>query len=410
MPLPDSSDLPVRFPRRRKPGPKANPFWRFVFPVLLLGTGYWVFLLWHEGTDAVLNTTDGQLVEIVADPSQPGYQAFVDPTPTMLVAHTSNGELAGVTVLARTLLDGGGELVLVNTELVPNPNTGVTLAELYAREGLAGLEEVVGQLFDFGFTERDVVTTEELGQLLDLVAPIPFALADDLVRRDGEGIESVWLARGGQQLDGSVAAELYPFRNPVEAEANRIERQADLWESWLTRIDQSEDPLAATPSSEDGLAPYLRAFAAGVGEVQVLPATPTVEALTAEALTADAMVYTLAPAQEAWLSDIASMMVPVPIRPLGVDRAAVRLLDGTGDATTATAAREAVTDLGVEVVVIGNANEFGITTTTVTYFKADDQRLAEELATALDGMVRFEESMDQPVDLTVLIGTDWVPA
>ena len=50
-------------PTRRRPAPKANPFFRFVFPVLIVALGVAVLLLWREGTKAVLDRTDGTVVE-----------------------------------------------------------------------------------------------------------------------------------------------------------------------------------------------------------------------------------------------------------------------------------------------------------------------------------------------------------
>ena len=45
--------------KRRVPAPKANPFWRFVFPLVLVGFALASFQLWRTGTRAVLNSTDG---------------------------------------------------------------------------------------------------------------------------------------------------------------------------------------------------------------------------------------------------------------------------------------------------------------------------------------------------------------
>ena len=118
--------------KRRVPAPKANPFWRFVFPLVLVGFALASFQLWRTGTRAVLNSTDGTVVEVVSDPAAPGYQAFAVPTPTMLTLHTDDGELVGVTVLARTLLDNGGQLVLVSADLAADGMGDPTLAEVYA--------------------------------------------------------------------------------------------------------------------------------------------------------------------------------------------------------------------------------------------------------------------------------------
>ena len=104
--------------RRRRPAPKASPFWRFLFPLLVVAAGVAVFVLWREGTKSVLDSIDGREVELVVDPAEPGYEAFVDPTPTLMVVHTEQGALVGVTVLAQTALEAGGSGVLLAADLL----------------------------------------------------------------------------------------------------------------------------------------------------------------------------------------------------------------------------------------------------------------------------------------------------
>ena len=252
--------------KRRVPAPKANLFWRFVFPIVLAGLAVASFQLWRTGTKAVLDSTDGTVVEVVSDPDAPGYQAFAVPTPTMLTLHIDDGELVGVTVLARTLLEGGGQLVLVSSDLAADGASGPTLADVYADEGRAGVERSVGTLFGFGFLETLEIDTVSFGRLLELAEPIAFNLLDDLISTDADGTE-VWLERGGTLLDGETAADVYRWRNPGEVDANRNERQVDLWESWLASIAAADDLIAATLPFDDGLSPYLRALATGQSDV-----------------------------------------------------------------------------------------------------------------------------------------------
>ena len=383
--------------KRRVPAPKANPFWRFVFPLVLVGFALASFQLWRTGTRAVLNSTDGTVVEVVSDPDAPGYQAFAVPTPTMLTLHTDDGELVGVTVLARTLLDNGGQLVLVSADLAADGVGDPTLAEVYAVEGAAGVERSVGVLFGFGFLEALEIDTIDFGRLLELAEPIAFHLLDDLISADADGTE-VWLERGGTLLEGEIAAEVYRWRNPGEVDANRNERQADLWESWLASIALADDLVAATLPFESGLSPYLRALAIGESDIQLLPAVPN-----------DAgpePTYVLDENATTWLAETADRMVPLPIPALGVDVATVRLLDGVGDPSIADEARAVVARLS-ELIVVGNAAEFGLPTTTVSYHDEADAPLAEALAAQLNAEVAADLRLDEPVDLTVTIGADW---
>lgn len=383
--------------KRRVPAPKANSFWRFVFPIVLAGLAMASLQLWRTGAKAVLESTDGTVVEIVSDPDAPGYQAFAVPTPTMLTLHIDDDELVGVTVLARTLLGGGGQLVVVSSDLAADGASGPTLADVYADEGLAGVERSVGTLFGFGFLETLEVDTVSFARLLGLAEPIAYNLLDDLISTDADGTE-VWLERGGTLLDGEAGAQVYRWRNPGEVDANRNERQADLWESWLASIAAADDLIAATLPFDDGLSPYLRALANGQSDIQLLPAVPTD--------TGSAPTYVLNDNAMSWLAVIADRMVPLPIPAPGVDVATVRLLDGIGDHALAAEARGVVARLS-ELVVVGNASEFGLGTTMVSYHDEAGVPLAEALAAQLNAEVAADLRPDEPVDLTVTIGTDW---
>lgn len=394
-------ERPARRGRRhRRPAPNANPFWRFLFPLVLIALSYLAFDLWREGTKAVLDSTDGTVVEIPTDPNAPGYEAFVSPTPTMLVLHTDDGDrLVGATVMARTLLDNGGQVVLLSSELAANGLGGATLADRYAADGVSGVEEAVGTLFGFGFRDTAVYNTRDFGLLLALVEPLPFGLLDDLVQVTTDGSREVWLTAGGKQLDGEVAAEVYAFRNPDEADANRNERQVDLWESWLLAISRSDDINAAVPPFDEGLSPYLRAFGVGQRDIQLAPALPTDTG-------GDSPIYTFDEGGWAWLNEISERMTPLPVAPLGSELSSVRLLDGTGERRTAQASLDALARLA-EITIVGNATEFGVTDTTVSYHEQTAADAAEDLAARIGGTALFDPRPDEPVDLTVVIGTDW---
>ncbi len=255
----------------------------------------------------------------------------------------------------------------------------------------------IGVLFGFGFLEALEIDTIDFGRLLELAEPIAFNLLDDLISTDADGTE-VWLERGGTPLEGEVAAEVYRWRNPGEVDANRNERQADLWEGWLASIALADDLVAATLPFDSGLSPYLRALAIGESDIQLLPAVPS-----------DAgsePTYVLDENATAWLAETADRMVPLPIPAPGVDVATVRLLDGVGDRSIADEARAVVARLS-ELIVVGNAAEFGLPTTTVSYHDEADAPLAEALAAQLNAEVASDLRLDEPVDLTVTIGADW---
>ncbi|MEL0001066.1 MAG: LytR C-terminal domain-containing protein, partial [Acidimicrobiaceae bacterium] len=173
---------------------------------------------------------------------------------------------------------------------------------------------------------------------------------------------------------------------------------ADLWESWLASIAAADDLIAATLPFDDGLSPYLRALATGQSDIQLLPAVPSDAG--------SAPTYVLDDNATAWLAEVADRMVPLPIPAPGVDVATVRLLDGIGDPALAAEARGDVARLS-ELVIVGNAAEFGLATTTVSYHDEANAPRAEALAAQLGAEVAADLRPDEPVDLTVTIGNDW---
>ena len=386
-------------PNGRRPAPKANPFFRFVFPVVIIASGLAVFLLWREGTKAVLDSTDGTVLEIVTDPGQPGYEVFVDPTPTILLVHLDDGELVGLTVFAATLLDNGGHAVLVGADVASDGIDGPTFAQRWRTGGMDAVERDLGAMFGFGFVETDAIETPELAQLLSLSEPFPINLLDPLVEVNEDGRTMVFLRAGGQQLDGDAGAELYRWRNPSEFEANRTERQLDLWKSWLAMVGSAADPLSVTLPHDFGLSPFLRAFAAGRADLQILPVVP-------DSGEAEAAVYSLDDRGREWLADMSDRMVPLRISPIGFPIPTLRLLDGTGDPAVRDSALEALADLS-EIRVLGNTAEFGAVATVVTHHRAEAAAAASVIAKELGAQVVFSDEPDQPVDLTVVIGTDW---
>ena len=84
----------------------------------------------------------------------------------------------------------------------------------------------------------------------------------------------------------------------------------------------------------------------------------------------------------------------------------IRLLDGTGDRRIAQAALDRLSDLA-EVAIVGNAIEFGVTRTSVSYHQEAVADAAQRLAGLIGGEVFFDPRPDDPAELTVVIGTDW---
>jgi len=398
-------DAPRRLRRRRRPAPKANWFWRFVFPLMVAGAGIAVLLLWEAGTKAVLDSTDGEELAVVTDPAAPGFEAFVDPTPTMLLVHTDGGQLSGVTVLSQTALDNGGTAVLLSADLLVEVDgvAAAYLREAYTAGGADAVETLVAELFGFGFLERVELDSSQLREWMRLVEPVPFNLLDDLLQINEAGDTEVWLSRGRKDLDGELAAQIYGFTNSGESDANRIERQLDLWVSWLDAIGRADDLAAATLPFDDGLSPFLRSLGGGSAEVSILAADVVTDAEGESFLMLNA-------SQLDRVAEIAEAIVPVPIAPPLSERSTVRLLNGTDNPEIRDEAMELLIELEITIGVIGNALEFGVQQTSVTYHRAQAQADADSVAAVLGTVATLVENLDQPVDLTIVIGANWEPS
>lgn len=386
--------------RRRRPAPRANLFFRFVFPFLVILGGAAVFLLWVEGTKAVLDSTDGQELAVVTDPAEAGYLAFVEPTPTLLIAHVDgNDTLVGVTVLAQTALDEGGSLVVLSPDLIIDDGSGegVVLGEIYRDEGAAGLERLVGSYFGFGFTDETMVMDPSLLEdWLSLVEPVPFLLADDLVELDADGVEQVVVAAGPSSFDAATLATIFGWRNHDEVDAQRFERQHDIWSAWIGQVGESDDLIAATTAFESGLPAYLRAMGAGTADIALAPMRPA-------GFDPQNPIYGIDPE---WGPEKAREMVPLPTGATPGARTTVQLLDGTGDPTVRDAQIPVLVDAGAQVVVIGNAIAFGVPRSSVAYHRVEDAAAAESIAAALGLAAEFVDDSSQPAQVTVTIGLD----
>ena len=62
---------------------------------------------------------------------------------------------------------------------------------------------------------------------------------------------------------------------------------------------------------------------------------------------------------------------------------------------------------GAEIKLIGNAQQFGVPTTLITYYDEDYLNFAEAFSEAIAGSsIEFEPLSESAVDVTVLIGAN----
>ncbi len=399
--------------RRRRPAPSAHGFWRFAFPVAVAAAAAAVVLLAVQGGRTLITQRIGQVSEPFRyQPDEPGYLELVGATPTLLVLHTSDGELAGVTFMARTGIDAGGGIVLLPADVaVAAPGSdaggGESLAASYARGGAAAVRQLAEGLFGLGFDSVVEVSTEAMADMMAPVGSLPYVILDDLVELAPDGAARVAYEAGRTGLSAADAAAVYAFRNPNEADVNRLERQRAMWVAWLEAISGAEDPSVAAAASGDRLSPFLGALSAGTTVVEV-PPTQTVQ--RDDGLLAR---HVLADEGRAWLRERSLDLVPWPTQPSSFWRPRVKLLDGTGMPAVRDALVDDVVAAGGVVTVIGNAAAFGVESTNFAYHRPElvTDPIVNTIAFRLGldmSLVEAREEVPGLVDATLTVGLDRV--
>jgi hypothetical protein len=209
----------------------------------------------------------------------------------------------------------------------------------------------------------------------------------------------VVIEAGNREFDSTTLAAVYGWRNSDEVDAARFARQEAIWLAWLGRVGDAEDPIAVTTIFEVGLPPYLRSLGTGTADVSDAPMSPF-------GFDPVRPIYTITGDNLTWPAEKAQEMVPLPVGHRPGARPTVQVLDGTGDQRNRSVMIPVLVAAGAEISVIGNAPAFGVEETTVAYHRVEFETVAEEFAAAIDASLVYDEDPNQPVDLTVTIGSD----
>ena len=371
---------------RAAPKPKLPRRWRWGWPLLLLGLAAAIPLLVWQGWLAISSSSDGTEVGAPVDPTAPGFLAFVDPTPTLLLIHANGDRLHGVTLLALT--DPGVEGAVLF--LAPETMTSDGLLSVHwAESATAGVSDAVAELLGIRTSERQVVDDAGWAALTSAVAPIAVESPDALVSAGGERrFEAGTLA---------LAADVGPFlswRNPGESPMAALFRHEQFWDAWLGQVAASSAPNVIPGEVDRGMGRFGRALAMGRLRLEVLPGVA--DASGAVLLDEDAV------------AEVLNEAIPFPISVSNGSLPAVRLLNGTDDPGLTKTAARALRRSGARITLIGNAAEFGWETTTVAYHDTGFASHAQVYRDALGtGSVVAEEVPNAAVDITVTFGADF---
>lgn len=394
----------------RAPAPRAHFFFRWLFPLVLIGLAGITVSLGLHAKDLVLNSRDGAIARNVTDPAAPGFAAEVVPTPTLLVAQTTDkGELVGVVVMSLPPGGAGGTALFFPADLMiqlPNGDAS-SLAKVYADAGTAGdagvaaLRLQLGRLIEADLDSSIVLGPKTLGDLIAPVAPLRYTLVDG-VRAVQNGV-TVTLLKAGTVAISTVdqvqaATELL---SPGEASLNRTRRQMLFWQAWLDAVRAAPDPAAALPAFDTGLPRFAKGLATGTSK-PVLEQAPFTET-TFKGLT-------LLTADVSGIRAITARMIPYPQAYQPGARLLVEVRNGVGDLTRNEPMNRRIVAAGGQIVVLGNSEAFGVAQSSVVFYSEENRSRVEALARSIGvATVQFVDRPGSSIEATVTIGADFTP-
>lgn len=371
--------------------------------VVLVGTGV---ALTAVGVTTVRDSTAGKRFDPKNDPAEPGFEAFVTPTPTMVVTQVDDDRLVSVTLLSLGNGDAGGGSVV----FVPPATVGsfgqygpLRLDVAHDRLGSGGVLTGLQNVLFAGITESVEVDSERWTRLVAPVAPLRFENPDDLpAADDGRAFAAGELELAADEVGAYLAA-----RAPDESDFERMVRHQVLWEAWLKALG-SAGPDAIAGEVESGLGRFLRTLVRGQTSVSTLPVN---EGTGADEGGGEGPAFTV---RDDEVRALVAAAIPFPTGPSPGARTRVRLLSGVAG-TAGTSAREqaarALVGEGAEIAIVGNAERFGQTDTRVIYDVPADVGAARKLARALGGasVVREQRGpgVADVIDVTVVLGSDY---
>ena len=383
---------------RRRLAPPLPAGWRWGFPTLLVVALVWAVVLLVDGLSTVLDSEGGETREAVTDPSAPGFEAFVEQTWSMLVVtEDGDGGLVQVAVVAATdRAGGGGTILLVPPELMAQgcEASPCRLAERHREGGIDHVRETVTRLLEVEVTAAVLMTPDRWTSLAGPASPVSVDLPIDLVATASDGTTVVRFPAGRVDVAPSDVVDLLAFPDDADG-LGRLERQSAWWAAWLVRVGIG-DPSENLPNLELELVDLMALVAGGSVRLADLPWTAVETDLGSQLVTDKGMV-----------ADLAVQMFPFPIPLVPGQRPTVRLLNGTGDPSLGSPARERVLRAGVDLAVVGNYRHDGVIQTRVVYRDLALTGVANNLTAALGGGTLFDEKVSPVTDLTVIIGADF---
>jgi hypothetical protein len=372
-----------------------SKWWRVGYPAVIVLLVLLVPVLVWSGLRVILDSTDGQLVKRVTDPTAPGYEAVVEKTPTALVALTGpDNQLDSVAVLALTAVGAGGILAVPAGTTLPTQYGPIPMSTYYANSGIDGLSAAVGDLLNLSFAEPIVVPSTEWASLTAPYAPIPVTTPDPV--RDSKDV--VVFQKGNLDLKPD---QVWPFlsnKGSKESDLNRLVRQEAFWKGWLGKV--KSDSIQYPGSVTSGLGRFVSTLARGQVSISTLPVVSLLEV--------PAGSPPLYAVQKQAAQDAVAAIIPFPDGAPG-SRPRVRVLDGTGQLGNGISAAIVLAAAGAQIDVVGNSRAFDAATTQFIYYEGTSEATVKQLRDALGiGEIVESKQSNSATDITVVLGQDYL--
>jgi hypothetical protein len=338
------------------------------------------------GISTLRDSRTGRTV-VSAQPDEPGFEGFLQPTPTLAVRVVHDDQLEAAYVLSLVSGDAGGGVMLIPARSLVGSGAFGTLALAHAFGGEAS--NVQGAIESVAGTGIDELVTIDDARWAELVAPVaPIRLSNpDAV----EGFPA-----GPIELAPEAVGPFLAARAEGESDLAALVRHSVFWEAWLAQL-AGQDETAVPGEVGAGIGRFVRGLAAGPHRIEALPVTEVPDETGAVDYAVD----------ERARAELIVRLVPYPRGTANAPRTLVRLLDGTGEGDHLTRVAPQVIASDSSIVVVGNADHFDYETTQIRYHRPDQRAAAERIQRDLGtGEVIEDVRPIDSFDVTIVLGTD----
>lgn len=395
-PAPAPAAVTVARTGRTKP-----PMWRRItFAVVLLGLIASIPVLGYAGYQLISESKEGDYAGTTLSPTDPGYEAPVEPTPTAVAIQYDDQDLpTGLTFLSTAGGEGGGSVIFVplDTE-VSEPSFGVdrlrTAYDVVADRPVVARERLasqVGRLLNVGVAE--IIDLDNAGweQLVTPVGPLTINNPDQIDLGFGQVIPSGETTLTAAQTGAYLAATV-----EGESDLNRLARHEAVWSAWLDQLAASGKAEAVPGESTAGISKFAQQLASGPVTFETLPVNSIPGLIP------------LFRIDEPAVNELITDTVASPTAAVPGSRFTVRLLNGVAPEGIPSDLVRQIVGLEGAVTILGNGPQFDTEETSVVYANPADKDLAKLVATAMGatGKVRLDREAPDTVDLTIVLGKD----